>query len=76
MGALSVISSLLNRAGIKPLSLRTGATSESNPSAGTPATTDPAATRSPITTGDKAGAAILTLIISVVLIGGGVWLVR
>ena len=76
MAALSVIGSTLNRQDLAPLSQRTGATSKSDPNAGSNAPTNPAALRSPITTADRAGAGILTVIMVVVVVGGAVWLVR
>lgn len=75
MAALSVMGTLLNRPGLIPLSLRTGAVSKSDPNAGSTAPSDPAAARSPITTADKAGAGILTVIIAAITMGGAFWLV-
>ncbi len=62
-----------------PLTLDTGATSKSNPSAGTtgPTTTDsgnPWLTKQ-ITSGDKAGAGIVTALLLVATLGGTYWLV-
>jgi len=76
MNALSVIGTTLNRQSLLPLSLRTGATSKSDPNAGSTASTDPAAQKSPIKTADRAGAGILTVIMMVVVVGGAIWLVR
>ena len=75
MAALSVIGSVLNKDILTPKSTSTGATSESNPNAGSQAPADPTSLRSKITTADKAGAAILTLIAAAIVIGGAVWLV-
>jgi len=75
MAALSVIGSTLNREAIAPLSQSTGATSESDPNAGSTAAKDPTTEHAPITTGDKAGAAILTIVVVVLVVGGSVWLV-
>jgi mannan endo-1,6-alpha-mannosidase len=75
MAALSVIGSTLNRDALTPKSSRTGATSKGDPNAGSQAPKDPAALRSKITTGDKAGAAILTLLATAIVIGGAIWLV-
>lgn len=76
MCALSVIGSNLIGPGMKPLSAQTGATSKSDPNAGTPATKNPAADWGPITTQDKAGAGIMTVLIIVMIVGGSIWLVR
>lgn len=75
MAALSVIGSTLNRQDIAPLSQSSGATSESNPNAGTDAAKDPTTKHAPITTADKAGAALLTVFVVVLVVGGSVWLV-
>ena len=76
MCALSVIGSTMNRQSITPLSQRTGATSKSDPNAGSTAPANPAALRSPITTADKAGAAVLTVVMATFIMGGTIWLVR
>lgn len=70
MAALSVIGSTLNRQDLAPLSLGTGATSKSDPNAGAAAPKDPTTEHAPITTGDKAGAAILTLVTIGLVVGG------
>lgn len=75
MSALSVIGSTLIDSSMIPLSLRTGATSKSNPNAGTSSTKLPGQNTKPITTADKAGAAILTLMVCVGVIGGSWYLV-
>ncbi|KIW68988.1 hypothetical protein PV04_04895 [Phialophora macrospora] len=75
MAALSVIGSTLNRDSLTPKSTRTGATSKGDPNAGSEAPKSPSALRSKITTGDKAGAAILTILATAIIIGGAVWLV-
>ncbi|KAH0845801.1 Mannan endo-1,6-alpha-mannosidase DCW1 [Fonsecaea pedrosoi] len=75
MAALSVIGSVLNSQALMPKSTRTGATSKSDPNAGSTAPTNPAALRDNITTGDKAGAGILTLLMAALVIGAAVWLV-
>ena len=53
----------------------TGANSSSDPNAGSGAAKDPTTEHAPITTGDKAGAAILTIIVCGLVIGGAVWIV-
>ncbi|KAK7903830.1 hypothetical protein LTR67_001850 [Exophiala xenobiotica] len=76
MAALSVMGANLIDSSMVPLSLRTGATSQSDPNAGSQAPSDPAATQKPITTADKAGAGILTLLVAVGAVGGSAWLIR
>lgn len=75
MAALSAIGSTLNRQDLAPLSQRTGATSKSDPNAGTDTTQDSSTSFKTITTADKAGAAILTILVIVLVGGGSVWLV-
>ena len=75
MAALSVIGSTLNRQALAPLSQRTGATSQSNPNAGSTAPTNPAEQQNTITTADKVGAGFVTVMIIVVVVGGAWWLV-
>lgn len=75
MAALSVIGSTLNRQDIAPLSQNTGATSKSNPDAGAGASADPTTEHSPITTGDKVGAAFFTLAAVAIVVGGAIWIV-
>ena len=75
MAALSVIGSTLNKDILTPKSSNTGATSKGDPNAGSTAPASPTALRDNITTGDKAGAAILTLMAAAIVIGGAVWIV-
>ena len=75
MQALSVIGATTIHASIAPLSANTGGTSKSDPNAGTDVNTSPTVKQSPITTKDKAGAGILTILIIVGIIGGGVWII-
>ena len=71
MNALEVIQGLLIDASAGPVGNRTGGISVGNPSAGTGGDdSNPGAPTSLITTGDKAGAGILTAIIIVTLLGG------
>ncbi|RMZ86950.1 hypothetical protein DV736_g5827, partial [Chaetothyriales sp. CBS 134916] len=74
MCALSVIGANLLQQNMAPLTLRTGATSKSNPSAGS---TNSTTTKklAPIGVKDKIGAAILTFGIGAGVIAGSVWLV-
>lgn len=75
MQALSVIGANLITPQMAPLSVRTGGTSESDPNAGSDTDPDPAASRKPITTKDKAGAGILTVLVILGLVGGSLWLI-
>lgn len=72
MAALSAVGSTLAGPNMAPLSLRTGATSESRPN---PESTEQNTEFAPITTGDKAGAAILTIVFCAIFIGAMVWIV-
>jgi len=75
MAALSVIGSNLNKDIFVPKTSKTGATSQSDPNAGSSAQPAPPGTASKITTADKAGAVILTLMTVIIVIGGAIWLV-
>jgi hypothetical protein len=76
MSAMSIFGANLIDSSMVPLSLRTGATSESDPSAGGTANDSPSSQlQKPITTADKAGAAILTILACTITIGGAWWLV-
>lgn len=70
MNALEVIQGLLIDQVPGPLSNKTGGISVGNPSAGSGGTTDPGTPTGEITTGDKAGAGILTAVILIGLLGG------
>jgi mannan endo-1,6-alpha-mannosidase len=71
---MSVIGSTLIDASMVPLSTKTGATSKSDPNAGDDASKTPTPL-APITTADKAGAAILTILVCVAMIGSMIWIV-
>lgn len=76
MSALAIIGANLIDSSMAPLTLRTGATSQSDPTAGGSTGTTPAEVFSkPITTGDKAGAAILTILATAIILGGAWWLI-
>ena len=75
MQALSVIGATTIHQSIAPMSANTGGTSKSDPSAGTTVNSSPTVQESPITTKDKAGAGILTVLLIVGIIGGGVWII-
>jgi mannan endo-1,6-alpha-mannosidase len=70
MSALEVIQSNLIKKVSGPVSNSTGGTSQGNPSAGTGTTVHVKAPHQ-ITTGDKAGAGILTAVVVASLLGGG-----
>lgn len=73
MSALEVIQSNLIKKVAGPVSNSTGGTSKGNPSAGT-GTTVHVEPPHAITTGDKAGAGVLTAVVIVSLLGGGYWM--
>ncbi|KAI7312349.1 hypothetical protein KC315_g12008, partial [Hortaea werneckii] len=58
-----------------PVSNETGGISRGDPSAGTGGDSAPGAPTSQITTGDKAGAGILTAVILIGLLGGAWWMI-
>ncbi|CAK7262653.1 hypothetical protein SEPCBS119000_000076 [Sporothrix epigloea] len=76
MNALAALSSLLiDETYVKPpLTNSTGATSKGNPAAGLDTTGVPDGPLAPITTGDKAGASILTLLMLSGLLAACAWL--
>lgn len=81
MAAMQVIQSLLISGRPAPLTMSTGGTSESDPTAGAGSgsggsgSSSSALGQHSISTGDKVGAAILTVVVLVVLIAGAVWTV-
>ena len=80
MSALAAIqANMITVAGLPaPLTLDTGATSKGDASAGTGTQSQPVSpwlTRK-ITTGDRAGAGILTFLLLIYTLGGAVWLCR
>lgn len=74
MSALEVMQNLLLDDVPGPVTEKVGGISKSDPSAGSEAQTQPVAFN-PITTGDKAGAGFLTLIVLVAIIAGAWWMV-
>ena len=75
MQALAVIGATTIHPDIAPKTAGTGGTSVSDPGAGSDVGSGPAVVQSPITTADKAGAAILTLVAVGVVVGGSVWII-
>lgn len=73
MSALAVIGSNLINPSMAPLSHASGAQSESNPDSGIQNGPN-IGTPKPVTTGDKVGAAILTILLIAFTIGGTYWL--
>ncbi|KAH8730431.1 mannan endo-1,6-alpha-mannosidase DCW1 precursor [Phaeosphaeriaceae sp. PMI808] len=74
MAALEIVQSLLYPAAPGPATLKAGGTSASNPDAGANVPNTPITFNS-ITTGDKAGASILTLLVLVGILVGAWWMV-
>ena len=80
MSAMSVFQNNLIKNVAGPVTIKQGGTSQSDPSAGSGTgnsngiTNDPSVTNT-ITTGDKAGAGILTLMSVVLVLGGTSWMV-
>lgn len=74
MNALEIIQSNLITTVRGPMGNSTGATSVGDPSAGTGSESGPPAVQDSITTGDRAGAGILTALIIVGLLGGAWWM--
>jgi mannan endo-1,6-alpha-mannosidase len=76
MSALEVIQSNLITEVTGPVTEGNGGTSKGNPSAGTTSPVGPGDLyKAQVTTTDKAGAAILTLLIALFVIGGALWLI-
>jgi mannan endo-1,6-alpha-mannosidase len=73
MAAIEVIQSNLIGQSRAPYTNTTGGTSVGNPNAGASSIQDPAAI-TPSTTGDRAGAGILTTFVLVGLVGGLLWM--
>lgn len=74
MNALEIIQSNLINTVDGPKGNGTGATSQGDPSAGTGSESGPPAVQETITTGDRAGAGILTALVIVGLLGGAWWM--
>ena len=73
MSALAIVGASLMEPDMAPLSADRGAQSESDPTAGM--THNGPEDLEPITDGDRAGAAIFTIIICVSFVGAMVWIV-
>lgn len=75
MSALEVMQNLLVGQVAGPVGLDTGGLSENDPTAGSDAGTTLVVEHDAITTGDKAGAGILTALVLAFLFGGAWWLI-
>ena len=77
MSALAVIGATQIDSSMVPLTANTGGSSKSDPNAGNdaPHTPEDEFKKHPITTGDRAGAAILSILIIGAIIGISVWIV-
>ncbi|KAI6812247.1 mannan endo-1,6-alpha-mannosidase [Hortaea werneckii] len=75
MNALEVVQGMLIQKATGPVSNETGGISRGDPSAGTGGDSAPGTPSSQITTGDKAGAGILTAVILIGLLGGAWWMI-
>lgn len=77
MCALAVIGATQITQAMVPLTANTGGSSKSDPNAGNDAPHNPEDEfkRNPITTADRAGAAILTILIIGAIVGLSVWIV-
>jgi mannan endo-1,6-alpha-mannosidase len=76
MSALEVIQSNLITVAPGPVTQNAGGTSKGDPSAGTTSDIGPGDLhKDVVTTADRAGAAIVTVLISLVILGGAWWLV-
>lgn len=77
MSALAVIGATQITSAMVPLTASTGGSSKSDPNAGNDAAHNPEDEfkKKPITGGDRAGAAILSILIIGVIIGLSIWIV-
>ena len=76
MTALAVVGANLIRSDLVPLTADNGGTSVSDPNAGATAPTYPHENLKDITTADRAGAGILTVLVVVGMVGGAWWLIK
>jgi hypothetical protein len=76
MTALSVVGANLINDQMVPLTANDGGKSVSDPNAGASAPTFPHENADDITTADRAGAGILTVLVIVAVVGCAWWLVR
>lgn len=76
MTTLAVVGANMINSQIVPLTADTGGKSASDPNAGATAPTFPHDDYSEITTADRAGAGILTVLVVFGMVGGAWWLIR
>ena len=76
MSALSVLGTTQIQGNMAPVTKDTGGTSKGNPAAGSGTSSSPTGVVKPITTADKAGAGILTLLVICGVIGGSLWIIK
>ena len=75
MNALGAVSALLvGQNGKAPVTNSTGGTSKGNPDAGSQSDTSIGAHNKPVTTADRAGAGIVTFLLSASALGTFVWM--
>jgi hypothetical protein len=75
MQALAIVGATQINDNIAPLTASTGGKSQSKPDAGGDINDEPTINHSLITTKDRAGAGILTVLVVVGIVGGGVWII-
>ena len=76
MTALSVVGANLITDDMVPLTAEKGGKSKSDPNAGATAPTFPHENSKDITTADRAGAGILTVLVIIGVVAGAWWLIR
>lgn len=75
MSALEVIMAVLSKVETAPYTSTNGGSSRGNPEAGTNTNTDTNKKLVTITGKDRAGAGVLTAIVLLIILGGGVWMI-
>ena len=75
MSALSVLGATQITAAMIPVTKDTGGTSKGDPSAGQGTSATPVGKVKKITSADKAGAGILTVLVIVGIVGGSLWII-
>jgi hypothetical protein len=75
MQALSVIGATSINPSIAPKTVKTGGTSKTDPNAGSGTNTSPTIEQAKISTKDRAGAGILTVLAILIIIGGSLWII-
>ena len=75
MSALSVLGTTQITGAMAPVTKDTGGTSKGDPSAGSGTSATPTGVTKKITTSDKAGAVILTIMVICGVVGGSLWII-